>query len=85
MSRPQRRPETMNALLDAAFASLHESGNDAYAALLQDRATPAQVVAFLRSTAARRPSVYRDAIRELGVGASLRWGWRLAKAVAATP
>ncbi len=69
MSRPQRRPETMNALLDAAFASLQESGNDA----------------FLRSTAARRPSVYRDAIRELGVGASLRWGWRLAKAVAATP
>lgn len=77
------RPRWLNALLDAAFATLHGMGNDAYAALLQDRLPTADVVAFLRTTAKGHPQVYREVFATLGPGRALRWGARaLRRAVA---
>ena len=72
------RGGALNELLDAAFASLHASGDAAYGALLRDEATPRAMASFLRATAARQPNVYRDTLRALGPGALTRWGARLA-------
>jgi len=70
------RPHWLNALLDAAFATLFEMGNDAYAALLQDRLPAGEVLAFLRATAKSHPQVYREVLSALGPGRALRWGAR---------
>lgn len=72
------RGGTLNALLDAAFASLHEAGDATYGALLRDEMTPRAFVSFLRGTATRAPSVYRDVLRSLGPSAITRWGARVA-------
>lgn len=77
MSAPAaERPHGLNALLDAAFATLHAMGNDAYAALLQDRLPAPQVLSFLLATAKSHPRVYREALSALGPGRALRWGAR---------
>lgn len=66
----------VNALLDAAFATLAELGDGPYAALLRDEMRADEFVTFLRRTAKRRPAVYADVWSGLG-GASLPWAARL--------
>ena len=74
MASGSLRGGALNALLDDAFASLEEMGNDRYAALLLDRMTARDFVAFLRRTAERRPSVYFEVMRALGPSPIARWG-----------
>lgn len=64
---------SMNALLDDAFATLEGLGNDAFAALLQDRMDARTFTTFLRRTAWRHPAVYREVLGALGAGESARW------------
>jgi lycopene cyclase CruA len=75
LAAPRRRvdPAATNRLLDAAFRSLHERGNDFYAALLRDEMPLSDFVAFLYQTSKHRPEVYRDVGAYLGPGELLRW------------
>jgi lycopene cyclase CruA len=78
-SRDPARAGAMNELLDAAFSELHAMGNQAYGDLMRDAMSAADFVRFLRSTAARRPEVYREVMRSLKLGALGRWGLGLAR------
>lgn len=85
MARPSPRPRDANALnelLDAAFASLAEMGDAPFGALLRDEMELADFVTFLRRTAAKRPHVYLDVVRRLGLGGVAAWGSRLVPALA---
>jgi lycopene cyclase CruA len=73
--------DALNRLLDAAFATLHDLGEDAYAALLQDQMRPAEFVSFLRATARRHPAVWRHVMAGLGPWDAARWGAGVARAV----
>jgi lycopene cyclase CruA len=73
-SRSPARANDLNALLDTAFSTLHGMGDEAYGALLRDEMSPRDFIHFLRVTAARRPSVYRDVLGNLEIGALGRWG-----------
>jgi lycopene cyclase CruA len=66
----------LNALLDAAFSTLAELGEERYAALLRDEMHAEDFVTFLRRTSLKRPEVYADVWKGLG-GASLPWAWKL--------
>lgn len=81
MARPPRDPGAMNALLDAAFLSLSELGEEPFRALLQDRMPLPAFVDFLRRTARRRPQVYREVFGQLGAGRALRWGFNVASSL----
>lgn len=72
---------SLNDLLGAAFASLAELGNEAFASLLQDRMSARTFVRFLRHTARRQPEVYRDVLRAMGPRAIARWGLQLGRSV----
>ncbi len=78
-SRDPRRKAELNDLLDAAFRTLHAMGNEAYGALLRDEMAPADFLRFLRTTAARRPRVYRDVWGSLSPGEAFRWGAGIAR------
>lgn len=71
----------LNALLDAAFHTLHDLGDGAYAALLRDEMDGPTFVAFLRETARRHPAVWGLVRRVLGPGELGRWSLGLAKAL----
>lgn len=68
----------VNSLLDAAFATLHASG-DGYARLLRDEASAAEIISFLRDTSARHPAVWGKVLRGLGVMRAGRWGLNVAR------
>jgi lycopene cyclase CruA len=73
-------PGALNQLLDAAFGTLHEMGNEPFASLLRDEMSPGQFVQFLARTSLKVPRVYRDVIRDLGVRDTARWLGGLARA-----
>lgn len=77
MASGSLRGHSMNALLDDAFATLESMGNEAFAALLQDRMDAATFTTFLRRTAWRHPAVYREVLGSLGAAGSARWAARL--------
>jgi lycopene cyclase CruA len=77
MASGSLRGGSMNALLDDAFGTLEEMGNDAFAALLQDRMAAPAFTTFLRRTAWRHPAVYREVLGSLGPRASARWATSL--------
>lgn len=85
MTNPTFRGGALNELLAAAFETLHEMGNDAYAALLQDRMSTADFVTFLRRTAGRHPAVWGKVMRGLGPFAAGRWGLGLARSMMHAP
>jgi lycopene cyclase CruA len=58
-------PQAINRLLDASFQALAEQGEAAARDFLQDKASAATLLQMLRGTAARVPSVYRAALRNL--------------------
>lgn len=72
----------LNALLDAAFTTLEELGQDAYASLLQDTMSAESFVRFLRRTAQRYPSVWPTVFRGLGLRRSGKFGLTVARAMA---
>ncbi|HEY0097042.1 MAG TPA: lycopene cyclase, partial [Archangium sp.] len=90
MAMPPREVERrgeINALLDTAFAALHDMGNEAYAALIKDQMRGTDFVRFLHLIARRRPRVYRDVLKFAGLGplAAARWLEGLSRAVLQLP
>lgn len=78
MAQPStRQPQRLNALLDAAFKTLHAMGNDDFAALLQDRMRLETFVRFLYRTSRIHPGVWQDVREGLGILTSARWGAKL--------
>ncbi len=73
--------DEVNRLLDAAFSTLEDLGNDDYARLLRDEMSPARFVDFLRTTARRHPAVWGQVMRGLGPWTAGRWGWSVARSV----
>jgi lycopene cyclase CruA len=78
--RPQhaRDPHDVNALLDVAFATLHEMGQDIYAAFVRDEIGFREFVAFMQTTAARRRTIYDEVFAHLSKSEIARWTMRLA-------
>ncbi|MCU0659119.1 MAG: lycopene cyclase [Polyangiaceae bacterium] len=74
-------PAATNRLLDAAFGSMHRSGNDFYASLLRDEMAPAAFVRFLYGTSLLRKEVYTDVWKFLGPGEVGRWALGIARGV----
>jgi lycopene cyclase CruA len=74
-----RDPGDVNRLLDAAFASLAELGNDIYAAFVRDEIGFRDFITFMRKTAARRPTIYDEVFAQLSTGEVAKWSWRLAQ------
>jgi lycopene cyclase CruA len=81
MASRRFRGAELNALLDAAFATLADMGEDAYGRLLRDEIPPGDVIRFLRRTAARHPAVWRHVLRVLGPRNATRWGLGIARSM----
>jgi lycopene cyclase CruA len=77
--RPSADPADINRLLDAAFASLAELGDEIYGAFVRDQIGFSDFVAFMRATAKRRPSIYDDVFRQLSPTEIARWSLQLGK------
>ncbi|MFO0743066.1 MAG: lycopene cyclase [Labilithrix sp.] len=75
----------LNTLLGAAFSTLAELGNEAYAALLQDRMPARDFLRFLHRTAQRHPMVYREVLRVVGPKAVARWSLQVGRSAFAGP
>jgi lycopene cyclase CruA len=84
MAARQFQGDEVNALLDAAFCTLHEMGNEPYARLLRDEMRPAAFVDFLRRTARRHPAVWGKIVRGLGLSVVGRWSFGLARSMIAS-
>ncbi|MBC7793689.1 MAG: lycopene cyclase [Clostridia bacterium] len=78
-SRNLRQNGQINALLDAAFSTLHAAGNAVYASLLKDEMTIPELIRFLRQTARARPQVYRDVLTTVGARKAGLWSVGLAR------
>lgn len=81
MAEPPSDPRdhaAVNTLLNTAFETLHAMPNDAYARLLRDEMSGREFVTFLRTTAKKRPEVYRSVFERLGPTAVAKWGMNLA-------
>jgi lycopene cyclase CruA len=74
-----RAPDDINHLLDAAFASLAEMGNEVYAAFVRDQIGFRDFITFMRKTAARRPTIYDEVFAVMSRGEIAKWSWRLAR------
>lgn len=72
-------PDGINALLDAAFASLGELGEDAYAAFLKDSVDASTFIRFMRGAASRHPAVYRKVFSHLSPCEAMIWLARLGR------
>jgi lycopene cyclase CruA len=77
--RPQhpRNPHDVNALLDAAFSTLHERGQEMYAAFVRDEIGFADFISFMNATAKKRPTIYDEVFAHLTKGELARWTLRL--------
>lgn len=82
MASRSLRGNSLNALLDAAFATLEDLGQETYASLLQDTMEADAFLRFLRRTAGRHPSVWPTIVRGLGLRRSGLFGLTVAKALA---
>jgi lycopene cyclase CruA len=81
IASPPRDPHALNALLDAAFGTLHEMGQEPFAALLRDEMNARDMVRFLQRTSVKFPGVYPAVFRVLGVRGVSRWGAGIARGV----
>lgn len=75
--RPSSDPQAVNQLLDAAFASLAELGDDVYGAFVRDQIGFSDFMRFMRATAKRRPSIYDEVFAQLSKAEIARWSWKL--------
>lgn len=73
------KAHALNALLDAAFSTLHAMGDDAYGALLRDEMSARDFTEFLLRTSRRHPAVYPAVLRVLGARGVARWGAGVAR------
>jgi len=73
----ERDADDINRLLDAAFASLAELGDEIYGAFVRDQIGFADFIAFMRATARRRPSIYDEVFAQLSPAEIARWTLRL--------
>lgn len=81
MMVPGRRrsadPQDVNRLLDAAFASLSELGDEIYGAFVRDQIGFSDFMRFMRATARKRPSIYDEVFAQLSPAEIARWSWKL--------
>lgn len=77
--RPSADPDAINRLLDAAFSSLNELGDEVYGAFVRDQIGFADFIAFMRATAKKRPTIYDEVFRQLSPGEIARWTLRLGR------
>lgn len=77
--RPSADPAAVNQLLDAAFSSLAELGDETYGAFVRDQIGFADFMRFMRATARRRPTIYDEVFAGLSKTELARWSWRLGK------
>ncbi len=75
--RPSAEPRAVNQLLDAAFASLAELGDEVYGAFVRDQIGFSDFIRFMRATAKRRPTIYDEVFAQLSRAEIARWSWRL--------
>lgn len=75
--RPSADPRAVNQLLDAAFASLSELGDEVYGAFVRDQIGFSDFVRFMRATAKKRPTIYDEVFAQLSRAELARWSWRL--------
>jgi hypothetical protein len=73
---PGRDPSHVNELLDAAFASLAELGEDTYAAFVRDEIGFRDFWTFMRRTSARHPGIYDEVFSQLSTSELARWSLR---------
>jgi lycopene cyclase CruA len=71
--------DRLNTLLNHAFYTLYEQGNDVYASLLRDEMSARAFVHFLRQTAKKHPAVYTQVLGALGPMPAARWAMNLVK------
>jgi lycopene cyclase CruA len=76
---PARDAADINRLLDAAFTTLSEMGNDVYAAFVRDQIGFRDFVTFMRRTAKRRPTIYDEVFSVMSKSEIASWSWRLAR------
>ena len=72
-----RPPGDVNALLDQSFATLHEMGQEIYAAFVRDEIGFKDFVAFMQATAKKRPTIYDEVFAHLTRAEIARWTMRL--------
>jgi lycopene cyclase CruA len=75
--RPSSDPQAVNQLLDAAFASLAELGDEVYGAFVRDQIGFSDFMRFMRATAKKRPSIYDEVFAQLSKAEIARWSWKL--------
>jgi lycopene cyclase CruA len=68
--------QEINHLLDVAFASLAELGEDVYGRFIRDEVGFADFCRFLGAIARRHPGVYRQVLRHLTPRELLSWSWQ---------
>ncbi|MEO6952306.1 MAG: lycopene cyclase [Polyangia bacterium] len=73
----QRDPHAVNELLDDAFATLHERGEETYAAFVRDELGFADFIGFMNATAKRHPGIYDEVFTHLTTAELARWMFRL--------
>ena len=79
-SLDEGRAGSLNELLDCAFSTLAEMGQESFAALLKDEMTLPSFITFLRITARKKPGIYQEVFEKLGLRTMLGWGGNLVRA-----
>ena len=78
--RAQRRDlADVNRLLDAAFATLAELGDETFAAFVRDEIGFRDFLTFMRRTAKRHPTIYDEVFAQLTRGELWRWTGNLGR------
>ncbi len=78
-SRRPQAPGAINQLLDVAFGTLFEQGNEVFGAFVRDEIDFPQFVRFMNRTAERLPGLYDRVFATLTKGELLRYSARLAR------
>ena len=78
-------PGTVNALLNAAFSTLHAQGEETYRRFLQDDVDGPTFVRFMLGAAQKHPDVYRKVFRYLSLSEVSSWLFRLWQLYRAEP
>lgn len=78
-------PGTVNALLNAAFSTLHAQGEETYRRFLQDDVDGPTFVRFMLGAAQKHPDVYRKVFRYLSLSEVSSWLFRLWQLYRAVP
>jgi lycopene cyclase CruA len=72
------RADDINNLLDVAFATLADMGEDTYAQFVRDEIGFKQFWTFMRRTSKKRPQIYDEVFAQLSRGEIATWMRRLA-------